>query len=237
MHRLDEHRELEPKSLASAGRRFPNWGAFSVSPEGDELRQAKALAQKGLCGYCECALWHDGVLPKGGSHLDHFIPRRTEEEKKLLFSWDNLILSCERKRTCGRRKDDKGVNRAKILNPLRDDVETYITFVLNSAWEICAVPRPGLSEEDKERAQYNIDVVYNLNDPGLKSDRMNRFCALCARMEECASSAEAGAEEDDMYRQLLDDILAGEFPTSMMDLARERVEMGLPFAAEGGFDR
>lgn len=108
MHRLDEHRELEPKSLASAGRRFPNWGAFSVSPEGDELRQAKALAQKGLCGYCECALWHDGVLPKGGSHLDHFIPRRTEEGKNCFFHGITLFFPVRERGHAVEEKMTKG---------------------------------------------------------------------------------------------------------------------------------
>lgn len=108
MHRLDEHRELEPKSLASAGRRFPNWGAFSVSPEGDELRQAKALAQKGLCGYCECALWHDGVLPKGVPISTILFPGEQRRGKNCFFHGITLFFPVRERGHAVEEKMTKG---------------------------------------------------------------------------------------------------------------------------------
>jgi len=116
--------------------------------------------QNGLCGYCEAQ-----IKEQSKSHLEHIEPIKID--KKLVFDYQNLIVSCngtcfnndEKRLTCGHKKDTKGYkpNYTLFLNPTKvENIREY--FKYDTRGNI------GSSNLDKERSNETMRVL-NLNDP------------------------------------------------------------------------
>ena len=208
--------EKSLKALRRAQKQSMEWGDFSGSPDGHQLRLDKAREQNGMCGYCECLLTDESITEfKEERHLDHFYPRNKGAEAKphLQYDWDNLILSCSRDECCGRYKDSNKHNilPSQIINPRHEDPRDYITFVIDERGKgieegkhVSAVARENLGEDMRRRAQNTIDAL-NLNSMRLRICRRN---ALIAEEQEVAIYEEQLAtcsieEEIEEIRELM----------------------------------
>ncbi len=205
-HIPNRENEKSLKSLHRAQKQSMEWGAFSHSPDGHQLRLDKAREQNGMCGYCECLLTDEGMNEfKGKKHLDHFYPRNkgVEAKPQLQYDWDNLILSCSREECCGIYKDSNNHNilPSQIINPRHEDPRDFITFVVEEdrgSFEnrryVSAVAREDVGEEKRRRAQDTIDAL-NLNYMPLREARRN---ALWHEQEKIEMCLEVCATEDDV---------------------------------------
>ena len=176
------------KALRRAQQQSVDWGNFSRSAEGKQLRLDKAREQNGMCGYCEKMLTNDERTEfVEAKHLDHFYPRNkgVEAKPQLQYDWDNLILSCTNNDSCGRYKDSDHHNilPSQIINPRQENPRDYITFVIDEegrgieGWKyVSAVARGNLGEDMRRRAQNTIDAL-NLNSMRLRVCRMNALVA------------------------------------------------------------
>lgn len=224
------------KALHRAKKRSMEWGEFSHSPGGHELRLNKAREQKGMCGYCECLLTDEGITEfKEERHLDHFYPRNkgVEAKPQLQYDWDNLILSCSREDCCGKYKDSDKHNilPSQIINPRHEDPRDFITFVVEEdgrSFEnrryVSAVAREDVGEEKRRRAQDTIDAL-NLNYKPLRVARRN---ALWLEQDKVEMYQEMCATEDDVevIRELLleyeDSLEEKEFSSTLLSYAHSK---------------
>lgn len=160
MHRLQ--RPSEPQALTRARKReLSNWGEFP-SADRKVVRDALAEMQDGCCAYCE------GRLEGSEGHIDHF--RKRADHPERTFDWSNLFVSCDAQVHCARHKDGlRGSERPDydlVLDPCRDEPEMYLFFLADGR----IVPRHGLTEEERKRADETIRV-FALNEPGLVQRR------------------------------------------------------------------
>lgn len=176
------------KALLRAQQQSVDWGSFSRSIEGKQLRLDKAQEQNGMCGYCEKMLTNEERTAfVRAKHLDHFYPRNkgVEAKPQLQYDWDNLILSCMMNDSCGRYKDSDKHNilPSQIINPRHENPRDYITFVIDEGGKgveagkrASAVVRENLGEDMRRRAQNTIDAL-NLNSKQLRICRGNALIA------------------------------------------------------------
>lgn len=115
------------------------------------------IEQDGLSGYTEVPLRIDD------SHIDHFYKRSLFVHK--VHSWDNLVVDTIDE-TYGAKYKDKNIRIAtdniKVINPVREDPNSFFRYKVDGR----IVSRDTLSEEERDRANYTIDV-FNLNEPSL----------------------------------------------------------------------
>lgn len=119
------------------------------------------IEQDGLSGYTEVPLRMDD------SHIDHFYKRSLFLHK--VHSWDNLVVDTIDE-TYGAKYKDKNIRIAtdniKVINPVREDPNRFFRYKVDGR----IVSRDTLSEEERDRANYTIDV-FNLNEPSLVDRR------------------------------------------------------------------
>lgn len=119
------------------------------------------IEQAGLSGYTEVPLRIDD------SHIDHFYKRSLFVHK--VHSWDNLVVDTIDE-TYGAKYKDKNIRIAtdniKVINPVREDPNRFFRYKVDGR----IVSRDTLSEEERDRANYTIDV-FNLNEPSLVDRR------------------------------------------------------------------
>lgn len=119
------------------------------------------IEQDGLSGYTEVPLRIDD------SHIDHFYKRSLFVDK--VHSWDNLVVDTIDE-TYGAKYKDKNIRIAtdniKVINPVREDPNRFFRYKVDGR----IVSRDTLSEEERGRANYTIDV-FNLNEPSLVDRR------------------------------------------------------------------
>lgn len=119
------------------------------------------IEQDGLSGYTEVPLRIDD------SHIDHFYKRSLFVHK--VHSWDNLVVDTIDE-TYGAKYKDKNIRIAtdniKVINPVREDPNRFFRYKVDGR----IVSRDTLSEEERDRANYTIDV-FNLNEPSLVDRR------------------------------------------------------------------
>jgi len=146
------------------------WKSYNRAEKRDEILRDLFKRQKSLCAYCEIELGlaHDQGI---GRHIEHILPKSRHHE--LTFEYSNMLLSCfstggeihtsendPAPISCGHATNKKGNlwNEDLFIKPTDYDCEQYFSFELDG--EIS--PHPELNEEEKQRAQYTIDLL-NLN--------------------------------------------------------------------------
>lgn len=218
MRHIPIQHELIPKSLSDAKIKGFTFGEYSASEEGHELRQHKAVEQGGLCGYCECKLTDEkGQLPKNAAHLDHFYQQARHPEK--IFDWENLILSCLDKNTCGFYKDkQKQYVTTDIINPHEEDPRLYITFVQSGNYGMRAAVVSTLAQAERERAEKTIKAL-QLNDKRLLAQRCSAWYA--SKQEIDGLLVEAASEDwEELVDMVLRELESREFPSTLIANAK-----------------
>ena len=161
-----------------------------------EQMQRPTPSSEVLCAYCERPISKRSADGKEHRHVEHFW-RRSSWPKKT-FAWDNLFGSCTaEKRTCGHFKEhaSRPYEPSVLLDPCVDDPSRFLNFDLRGE----VFPRAGLSKDDARRAQETIRV-FNLNEPGLTSQRAAVLRPLCE-----AFDAFSKDYTDDQIDELLTD--------------------------------
>lgn len=183
------------------------------------------------CGYCE-----DSV----GDEVEHIQPKDLYPER--VFIWENYLLSCG---PCNGGKNNRFaviVNgqlfdvtrrpKARVSRPRRGppapidprkenpleflELEIVDTFVF--------LPRDGLSQIDKIRAQYSIDVL-KLNRDVLLKARCDAYNSYRARLFEYRGIRDAGANQDEL-RNLRTAIKTSTHPTVWHEMQRQHDLIG-----------
>lgn len=121
--------------------------------------------QNNYCPYCEKAIYS---VDEG--HIEHIKPR--DLFPKLFQEYNNLLVSCNEKNTCGSMKKNKYSD--DFINPVIENPNEYLTFNLASG-EI--VPRKELEDTKYKRAIYTIELL-NLNCITLTEARKNLIVIL-----------------------------------------------------------
>ncbi|MGL4849637.1 MAG: hypothetical protein ACRC28_12070 [Clostridium sp.] len=103
-----------------------------------------------------------------GNEPEFLLEFKRKNKPKTWDDYNNLIVSCNEKNSCGSYKGNK--YNDKFLNPIVDDLDEYIDYNIASG-EI--IPK----EKDERsikylRAKYTIDIL-NLNSYELRSARAN----------------------------------------------------------------
>ncbi len=187
MRRLD--RPQEPRVLAEVRRKpVQLWEDLTPGDRAD-LQETLQEMQEGCCAYCE------ERFSEGKGHIDHF--RKRADHPERTFAWENLFLSCNSERHCGRHKvalqAESRPDYALLIDPCRDDPEEFLVFLSDGR----LVPRQGLSDSDERRAKETLRV-FGLDAPGLVQRRRNLGKAFVAALEpvvsEGGSPGESGVE-------------------------------------------
>lgn len=194
MRWLDRGRAAAPRCLAKfrAGRdRWDDHGNAALVECKAAIGDRLEAMQGRRCAYCE------GDLDERGRHIEHFRSRARFTAET--FEWENLLLSCDARDSCGHFKDSqgRGYEIDDLLDPCRDDPDGYLRVRVNGVIE----PRPGLDERAAERARVTVRVL-NLNlDAGHRSLRARRRRALAVYRASQAALLEALAEFSPEDRQ------------------------------------
>ena len=160
-----------PACLARAQQAGWNWDQFGkLDHDGHvEVLQLALHDQKKECAYT--GLWL-GEGTKLKVHIDHFQKKGIYQDQE--FAWENLFAAAKD------RKDGADYKDNQISGPREKADATYSTFwsplqanLEKAFWyrqDGTIQPDPGLSEEDRVKAQNTIEM-FNLNSPDLKSKR------------------------------------------------------------------
>ena len=101
------------------------------------------------------------------THIDHFKKRELFED--LVFNWNNLIVDSNDDSFGARYKDchiHSRQDNERLINPVDEDATRF--FQYESTGKM--VPAAGLTDDERQRAQYTIDM-FNLNEESLKDRR------------------------------------------------------------------
>lgn len=181
MHKLE--RPEAPKCLSRFRHGRDHWRR-DVSPDDkSEIWEKLEAMQKDRCAYCE------DTLPGNSRHIEHF--RQQSSYPQGTFQWDNLFGSCEKEKSCGRRKDRITYRDGDILKPDIDDPDDYLRFLSDGR----IVPRAGLKEGQRHRAEETLRV-FNLDHERGALRQMRRsavqgYLATVEDLQECAELDEA----------------------------------------------
>lgn len=147
-----------------------NWNSFTGKAA---VRDSLSNSQKGLCAYCQIRL--DSSI---GYHIEHIWPKHAHPEST--FQWNNLVLSCTDSGVISTTRQSDGVScghsdgkskwlayDARFISPTEPDCERFFQY---RASDGTVQPATGLSQPDKERATYTINLL-NLNCPRLCRER------------------------------------------------------------------
>lgn len=160
----------------------------------DEVRLNLHDHQHGKCCYCE-----NIREPKRELDIEHYRPKGSVAESNgkhtgywwLAYNWDNLFLACK---YCNQeyKKDsfpliheeqrawfehDKIENEdPKLLNPINDNPEEYITFRYEEISIPLAIPVPVI-RDDEERGQATIKIL-GLDRNSLNEERGDKIRLL-----------------------------------------------------------
>jgi len=162
MHKLNRSRVTAPTCLDAYDHQTKNWDDLGSICKQEVRQRLKVMQGRTIpgaedhifgvrCAYCEA------VIHVGG-HIEHF--RRKNKVlgfPELTFSWENLFLSCDDKEHCGHFKDRPSApayNPDLLIKPDELDPERYLYFHSNGQ----VLPREGLLQEEKQRAEETIRV-------------------------------------------------------------------------------
>lgn len=152
MHQLE--RPEAPTCLSKYRHSRHQWKDLTAEDKNEIWQQLEKMQLK-RCAYCECKM----ILhpERQDVHIEHFRPKSTYPQGT--FEWKNLFGSCIHQDSCGRHKDHCGpYDTNDLIKPDEEDPEAYFLFVSDGT----IVPRQGLSEKDKKRAEVTLQV-FNLD--------------------------------------------------------------------------
>lgn len=160
---LKVNKEQEPEFLLEYKRKYSPkaWTDYNKDNIRSKLKEnILVLEQEEYCPYCEKRIYDDE------GHIEHIKPR--DLYPKEFQNYNNLIISCDEKNSCGKHKGNK--YNDNFINPVIDNPNDYFSYNLASG-EV--VPKNNDEKSnDYIRARYTIDVL-NLNSYELKNARMN----------------------------------------------------------------
>jgi uncharacterized protein (TIGR02646 family) len=115
----------------------------------------------GKCAYCESSILHIDY-----GDIEHFRPKGLATYRRLIFDWDNLLLSCG---PCNGSefKGSKFPDRAEggpIINPCQEDPSDHLEFFYD------AVARVATVTYKTKRGEVTKDLL-GLNRPRLREQR------------------------------------------------------------------
>lgn len=160
---LKVNKEQEPEFLLEYKRKYSPkaWTDYNKDNIRSKLKEnILVLEQEEYCPYCEKRIYDDE------GHIDHIKPR--DLYPKEFQNYNNLIISCDEKNSCGKYKGNKYNNN--FIDPVTDNPNDYFSYNLASGEVI-----PKNNDENSNeyiRARYTIDVL-NLNSYELRNARMN----------------------------------------------------------------
>ncbi len=96
------------------------WSRFGDNGNREKVRKQLESTQNNLCAYCENSLGKAG-------HIDHFKPKSLD--RKVTFDWENLIVSCCERNSCGEKKGE--YYRSYWVNPYLKDPSGLFRFYAN----------------------------------------------------------------------------------------------------------
>lgn len=135
-----------------------NWDDYHGPSLKAELKEHMLLEEQLMyCPYCEKLLDDESE-----GHIEHIKPR--DKYPQFFQDYDNLIVSCNNKSTCGMYKGND--YHAHFIHPVLENPKEYLKYDLMSG-EIV----PASHKEDViERALYTIKLL-NLNEYSLVKSR------------------------------------------------------------------
>lgn len=158
---LKVNKDEEPDFLLEYKRKYSpkSWIDYNKDGIRSEIKKnILFLEQEEYCPYCEKRIYDNE------GHIEHIKPR--DLYPKEFESYNNLIVSCDEKNSCGKYKRNNYSNN--LINPVIDDPDEYFDYNIASG-EI--IPKNN-DESSKEyiRAIYTIETL-NLNCYELKEAR------------------------------------------------------------------
>ena len=158
---LKVNKDEEPDFLLEYKRKYSpkSWADYNKDGIRSKIKEnILVLEQEEYCPYCEKRIYDDE------GHIEHIKPR--DLYPKEFESYNNLIVSCDEKNSCGKYKRNNYSNN--LINPVIDDPDEYFDYNIASG-EI--IPKNN-DESSKEyiRAIYTIETL-NLNCYELKEAR------------------------------------------------------------------
>lgn len=159
---LKVNKEQEPNFLLEYKKKYSpkSWNDYNKDDIRIKIKENILLIeQKEYCPYCEKRIYDNNEY-----HIEHIKPR--DSYPKKFQNYDNLLVSCNEKNSCGIYKKNKYDN--KFVNPVVDNPENYFTYNIANG-EI--IPKSN-DEKSNEyiRAVYTIKIL-NLNCYELKEAR------------------------------------------------------------------
>lgn len=154
-------RKYENSTLSSSRGAENLWGRFKGSNGGKQTRSWLLEQQWWLCAYTEISLKNF----EHGSHLEHIEPKSRNPQRT--FDYHNIVVSAlhsdalhefSKQDRFGGHFKLKEYDPGRFVSPLQPDCERYFDYLSSGRVE----PAHALNEEDKEKAQYTIDLL-NLN--------------------------------------------------------------------------
>lgn len=158
---LKVNKDEEPDFLLEYKRKYSpkSWIEYNKDGIRSKIKEnILVLEQEEYCPYCEKRIYDNE------GHIEHIKPR--DLYPKEFESYNNLIVSCDEKNSCGKYKRNNYSNN--LINPVIDDPDEYFDYNIASG-EI--IPKNN-DESSKEyiRAIYTIETL-NLNCYELKEAR------------------------------------------------------------------
>ena len=160
---LKVNKEQEPDFLLEYKKKYSpkSWADYNKDNIRSKIKEnILVLEQEEYCPYCEKRIYDNE------GHIEHVKPR--DLYPKEFQNYNNLMISCDEKNSCGKYKGNKYDNN--FINPIVDNPEDYFDYNIASG-EI--VPKNNdANSNEYVRAKYTIDTL-NLNSYELKNARMN----------------------------------------------------------------
>jgi len=158
------NKNTEPNFLLEFKRKR-NPKAWDDYSDGNIKREIKTFIlkneQRNYCPYCEKSIYK---INEG--HIEHIKPR--DLFPKLFHEYNNLIVSCNEKNSCGSVKQNK--YSKEFINPVTENPKEFLTYNLASG-EIVPIYKD-VEDIRNKRAAYTIKIL-NLNNYVLKDARKN----------------------------------------------------------------
>lgn len=157
---LKINKAAEPDFLKNYKKKYnpQNWDDYKNDNIKFELKKYIAyneqkINENNLCVYCERKI----DIDNNDGHIEHIRPR--DKFPQYFQEYNNLAVSCNSKNSCGNKKSGK--YESKFISPVEENPEEFITYD-EFTGEI--IPK---DERNKERVEYTVEEVLNLNEYNL----------------------------------------------------------------------
>lgn len=159
---LKVNKEHEPKFLLEYKKKYSpkSWSDYNRDDIKTNIKENILVREQGeYCPYCE-----KRIYTNDDGHIEHIKPR--DIYPKEFQNYDNLLVSCNEKSSCGMYKKNKYDN--KFINPVIDNPGNYFNYNIANGDIL-----PKSNDENSSeyiRATYTISIL-NLNCYELKEAR------------------------------------------------------------------